>query len=246
MHHAPKTSRPKTAIITGASSGIGLAITQALLGQGYRVVANSRSISKSKILQNSEQLVLVDGDIGSADVATKIVRTAVEKFGSIDLLVNNAGRFIARRFTDYTAEDFESMLSTNLAGFFHVSRQTVVQMRQQKHGHIVNVTAALVSQPDASVAAALASLTKGGLQAVSKALAIEYAGEGIRFNAIAPGVVDTALHANDDHEFMKSLNPMHRLAHVSEIADALTYLEAATFVTGEVIHVDGGTHAGRW
>jgi NAD(P)-dependent dehydrogenase (short-subunit alcohol dehydrogenase family) len=245
MKDIHKTGDPKTAIVTGASSGIGLGITRALLEQGYRVVANSRNISKSDSLTHSSNLVLVDGNIAEKAVAARVVEVAVLQFGQIDLLVNNAGLFIPKPFTEYTSEDFNSMLTTNLGGFFYVSQLVITQMRKQRFGQLINITAALADQPIAGVTGSLANLTKGGLQSITKALAIEYALEGIRVNAIAPGVVDTPMHAADNHEVLKSLNPMRRLAEVSEIADALLYLTAAASVTGQILYVDGGSHAGR-
>ncbi len=242
--NAKSNERP-AAIVTGASSGIGLGIAQALLERGYRVVANSRNISKSESLTSSENLVLVDGSIGGIAIATEVVNAAIRNFGTIDLLVNNAGLFISKPFTDYTSEDFTSALATNLAGFFYVSQLAIAQMRKQKSGHVVNITAALADQPIAGVTGSLANLTKGGLQSITKALAIEYAAEGIRVNAIAPGVVNTPMHAADNHEFLKKLSPMGRLAEVPEIVDALLYLTAAAFVTGQILYVDGGSHAGR-
>jgi NAD(P)-dependent dehydrogenase (short-subunit alcohol dehydrogenase family) len=246
MKNDNTTSNQKVAIVTGASGGIGLGMAKTLLERGYRVVANSRNITKSKTLASSENLLLVDGDIGTKEIAVKVVDAAVQKFGRVDLLVNNAGIFIPKPFTDYTAEDFNNVLSTNLAGFFYVSQEAIVQMRKQKSGHVVNITTSLVDQPIAGVSAGLANLTKGGLQAITKALAIEYASEGIRVNAIAPGIADTPMHTTDSHEFLKKLHPIQRLAEVSEIVDALLYLTAATFVTGQVIYVDGGSHAGKW
>jgi NAD(P)-dependent dehydrogenase (short-subunit alcohol dehydrogenase family) len=246
MKDSNTTSNPQTAIISGASSGIGLGMTQTLLEQGFRVVANSRNITKSKTLASSENLALVDGDIGDKATAIKLVDAAVQKFGRVDLLVNNAGIFIPKPFTDYTAEDFNNVLATNLAGFFYVSQLAIAQMRTQKSGHVVNITTTLVDQPIAGVSAALANLTKGGLQSITKALAIEYAADGIRVNAIAPGVVNTPMHTPDTHDFLKKLHPIQRLAEVSEIVDALLYLSAATFVTGQILYIDGGAHAGRW
>jgi NAD(P)-dependent dehydrogenase (short-subunit alcohol dehydrogenase family) len=234
-----------TAIVTGASSGIGLRLTQALVEQQYHVVANSRNISRAGSLTGSETLVLVDGNIGDKAVAARVVETALQHGGRVDLLVNNAGLFIPKPFADYTEEDFNRMLATNLAGFFYISQFAIAQMRKQNSGHVVNITAALADQPIAGVHAALANLTKGGLQSITKALAIEYAAEGIRVNAIAPGVVDTPMHAADDHEQLKKSNPMRRLAEVSEFADALLYLEKAASVTGQTLYIDGGSHAGR-
>lgn len=239
------TSR-KTAIITGASSGIGLGLTTALIEHGYRVVANSRQISASGTLAPSEDLALVDGDIASPDVARRIVETAVQRFGGIEVLVNNAGIFIPKPFTDYTTEDFERLVSTNLTGFFYVTQQAVRQMRHQGSGHIVNITTTLADQPIAGVPASIPVLTKGGLNAVTAALAIEFANDGVRFNAIGAGIIDTPMHKPETHGFLKTLHPIQRIGKVSEIVDAVLYLTEATFVTGEVLHVDGGAHAGKW
>lgn len=236
----------KTAIVTGASSGIGLGVTTALLERGYRVVANSRQITQARTLIASGNLTLVDGDIAQPETARNVVETAVRRFGSVDLLVNNAGIFIPKPFIDYTTEDFDRLVSTNLAGFLYVTQQAVRQMRAQGAGHIVNITTSLADQPIAGVSAAIPVLTKGGVNAVTAALAIEFAGEGIRFNAIGAGIIDTPMHKPETHEFLKSLHPIHRIGRVSEIVDAVLYLTDATFVTGEVLHVDGGAHAGKW
>lgn len=236
----------KTAIVTGASSGIGLGVTTALLEHGYRVVANSRQITQAGTLIASANLTLIDGDIAQPETARSVVETAVRRFGSVDLLVNNAGIFIPKPFIDYTMVDFDRLVSTNLAGFLYVTQQAVRQMRAQEAGHIVNITTSLADQPIAGVSAAIPVLTKGGLNAVTAALAIEFAGEGIRFNAIGAGIIDTPMHKPETHEFLKSLHPIHRIGRVSEIVDAVLYLTDATFVTGEVLHVDGGAHAGKW
>jgi NAD(P)-dependent dehydrogenase (short-subunit alcohol dehydrogenase family) len=236
----------KTAIITGASSGIGLGLTTALLVHGYRVVANSRTISTAGTLAPSDNLALVDGDIAKPEIARRIVDTAVRRFGSVDVLVNNAGIFIPKPFTDYTTEDFERLVSTNLTGFLYVTQEAVRQMKQQGIGHVVNVTTTLADQPIAGVPAAISVLTKGGLNAVTAALAIEFAGEGIRFNAIGAGIIETPMHKPETHGFLKTLHPIQRIGKVSEIVDAVLYLTDATFVTGEVLHVDGGAHAGKW
>ena len=236
----------KTAIETGASSGIGLGVTTALLKHGYRVVANSRQVTRAGTLIASTDLALVDGDIAHPETARNLVETAMRRFGSVDLLVNNAGIFIPKSFTDYTTEDFDRLVSTNLAGFLYVTQQAVRQMRTQGAGHIVNISTSLADQPIAGVSAAIPVLTKGGLNAVTAALAIEFAGEGIRFNAIGAGIIDTPMHKPETHEFLKSLHPIHRIGNVSEIVDAVLYLTEATFVTGEVLHVDGGAHAGKW
>lgn len=239
-------STQRTAIVTGASSGIGLGLTTSLVERGYRVVANSRRITQAGTLVASESLALVDGDIALPATAERLVDTALSRFGSLDLLVNNAGVFIPKPFTDYTAEDFERLVGTNLAGFLYITQQAVRHMRQRGAGHIVNITTTLADQPIAGVNAALPVLTKGGLNAVTAALAIELAAEGIRVNAIGAGIIDTPMHRPESHEFLKSLHPLHRIGRVSEIVDAVLYLTEATFVTGEVLHVDGGAHAGKW
>lgn len=236
----------KTAIITGASSGIGLGLTTALIERGYRVVANSRRITAAGTLEPSDTLALIDGDIADPDVARRIVDTAADRFGGVDVLVNNAGIFIPKSFTDYTTDDFERLVSTNMTGFFHVTQHAVRQMQRQGVGHVVNITTTLADQPIAGVPASIPVLTKGGLNAVTAALAIEYAGAGIRFNAIGAGIIDTPMHKPETHGFLKTLHPIQRIGQVSEIVDAVLYLTAATFVTGEVLHVDGGAHAGKW
>lgn len=222
-------------------------MTTALLEHGYRVAANSRQITQAGTLIASANLILVDDDIAQPETARSVVETAVPRFGSVGLLVNNAGIFIPKPFTDYTTEDFDRLVSTNLAGFLYVTQQVVRQMRTQGAGHIVTITTSLADQPIAGVSAAIPILTKGGLNAVTAALAIEFAGEGIRFNAIEAGIIDTPMHKPETHEFLKSLHPIHRIGRVSEIVDAVLYLTAdATFVTGEVLHVDGGAHACKW
>jgi len=236
-----------TAIITGASSGIGLGVTQALLERGYRVVANSRKITQSKVLKPSADLVLVDGDIGKKDVAVTVAEAAVKHFGRIDLLVNNAGIYIPKPFTNYTPEDFEKMISTNVAGYFFITQQAVAQMRKQKFGHIVSISTTLTDQPLAGAPISLPVLTKSTIPAFSRALAMEYVADGIRANTISPGVVNTPMHANNDHTFLKTLHPIPRLVEVSEIVDAVLYLQSAPMVNGENIRVDGGAHAGaKW
>src|SRR5215471_7892317 len=233
-----------TAIVTGASSGIGLSVTQALLEHGYRVVANSRTISKCKDLKPSDNLVLVDGDISKKETAVKLAEAAIKNFGRIDLLVNNAGIFMPKPFIEYTEEDFTLMVNTNVASFFFMTQQVIPQMQKQKSGHIVSISTSLVDQPIAGVPASLPVLTKSTLSAVSRELAIEYASDGIRVNTVSPGIVDTPMHVNSDHEALKKLAPLKRLAESSEIVDAILYLTSATFVTGENLRVDGGAHAG--
>ncbi|HEY3145782.1 MAG TPA: SDR family oxidoreductase, partial [Dongiaceae bacterium] len=186
------------------------------------------------------------GDIADPAIAKRVVNAAIERFGRIDTLVNNAGIFISKPFIEYTPEDFANVMSVNVAGFFHVSQQAAARMLSQRSGHIVNITTTLVDQPIAGVPAALASLTKGGLDAVTRGLAIEYADKGIRVNAVSPGIIKTPMHPENTHAALAKLHPMQRLGEVREIVDAVLYLDNAAFVTGEVLHVDGGQHAGRW
>src|SRR5215471_8673126 len=241
------TNTKQVAIVTGASSGIGLGITRALLEHGYFVVANSRTISKSKDLKPSAALIPVDGDIGKKETAIKTVDAAMKHFGRVDLLVNNAGIYMPKPFTEYTPEDFETMISTNVAGYFFVTQQAVAQMRRQKSGHIVSISTVLTDQPLAGAPISLPVITKSTIPAFSRALAMEYVGDGIRANTISPGVVDTPMHANDDHESLKKLHPVPRLVQISEIVDAVLYLQSATMVNGENIRLDGGAHAGaKW
>jgi NAD(P)-dependent dehydrogenase (short-subunit alcohol dehydrogenase family) len=240
-----KFTQQPVAIVTGASSGIGLGLTQALLERGYRVVANSRSISRSKDLKSSEDLVLVDGDVGKKEIAVKVVETALKLFGRIDLLVNNAGIFIPKAFTDYTEEDYNLVMNTNVASFFYMSQQVIPQMKKQNSGHVVNISAVLADQPSGGVTALLAVLSKSTMPAVSKALALEYAANNIRFNTVSPGNVNTPMHAKDDHAALAKFHPLARMGEISDIVDAVLYLQNATFVTGENIRVDGGVHAGR-
>ena len=241
------TNKRLVAIVTGASSGMGLGITRALLERGYRVVANSRTISQSKELIPSADLVLVDGDIGKKETAVKVVDAALKHFDRIDLLVNNAGIYMPKPFTEYTPEDFETMIGTNVAGYFFVTQQVVAQMRKQKSGHIVSISAIVAEQPLAGAPISLPVITKSTLPAFSRALAMEFVADGIRANTISPGAVDTPMHANDDHEVLKKLSPAGRLIQISEIVDAVLYLESAPMVNGENIRVDGGAHAGaKW
>jgi NAD(P)-dependent dehydrogenase (short-subunit alcohol dehydrogenase family) len=232
----------RVAVITGASQGIGAGLVRGFLDRGYRVVANSRSIKPDA----SSDVLTVAGDISDPQVADRVIGGAVEKFGRVDTLVNNAGMFISKPFTEYTEDDFVRLLSLNLAGFFHVSQRVVRQMLTQGGGHIVNITTTLVNQPVKGVPAALASLTKGGLDAVTRSLSIEYADKGIRVNAVAPGVIKTPMHAPETHAFLAGLHPLGRMGEVQEVVQAVLYLESAAFVTGETLHVDGGAHAGHW
>ena len=237
-------SSKRTAIVTGASQGIGAALVEAFLNAGYNVVATSRSVTQS--LAASSNLVLVAGDIGKQETAAKVVKAAMENFGRIDLLVTNAGIFFTKPFTEFTTDDFTSLVSTNLLGFLYITQLAVAQMLKQRSGAVVSITAALADQPIAGVNAAVPMITKGGLNAVIKSLAIEYAKEGIRFNAVAPGIVDTPMHTDDPKDFLRTLQPMGKIAGVNDIVDAALYLAHAGQVSGEVLHVDGGSHAGRW
>ena len=232
----------KVAIVTGASQGIGAGIVKGYRDAGYAVVANSRSIRKSE----DDGVIAVPGDIGERAIAEAVVRTAVEHFGRIDTLVNNAGVYIGKPFTEFTAEDYQKIIHVNLDGFFHLAQLVIPHMLAQKSGHIVQITTSMVNQPIAAAGAGLAVLTKGGLDAVTRALAIEYAKDGIRVNAVAPGIIKTPMHAPATHEFLSDLHPVGRMGEVQEIVDAILYLEKAMFVTGETVHVDGGQHAGRW
>jgi|SRR5215469_10213506 len=236
----------KTAIVTGASQGIGAGLVEAFIKRGYCVVANSRNINKRNPFAASANLAMVDGDIGDSKTATKIVDRALSRFGRIDVLINNAGIFIPKPFTEYTTEDFNALVSTTLAGFLYVSQLAVKQMLAQRSGSIVNVSTTLVDQPIAGVGAAVQIMVKGALNAVTRALAIEYAKEGIRVNTIAPGVINTPMHKPENHDFLKGLHPVDRIGEVKEVVDAVLFLTDATFISGEVLHVDGGAHAGKW
>src|SRR5712664_4684902 len=236
----------KTAIVTGASQGIGAALVEAFLKRGYSVVANSRNIAKANPFPASPNLALVDGDIGDPKTAAKILDTAISRFGRIDVLINNAGVFIPKPFTEYTTEDFNALVSTTLAGFLYVSQLSVKQMLRQKSGNIVNISTTFVDQPVAGASAAVQIMTKGGLDAVTRALAIEYAKEGIRVNTVALGVINTPMHKPETYESLKGSNPVGRVGEIKEVVDAVLFLTDATFTTGEILHVDGGAHAGKW
>ena len=236
-------SDKKTAIITGASRGIGAGLVEAFLKAGYNVVATSLAVTQS--LTATPSLALVDGDIGKQETAEKVVKAAIEHFGTIDVLVTNAGILRSKPFTDFTTEDFNALVSTNLLGFLYIAQLAVKQMLKQKSGSVVSITASLADQPIAGVNASVSMITKGGLNTVIRSLAIEYAKDGIRFNAVAPGIVKTPMHA-DPKEYLNRLPPNGKIADVADIADAVLYLARVDQVTGEVLHVDGGAHAGRW
>jgi NAD(P)-dependent dehydrogenase (short-subunit alcohol dehydrogenase family) len=240
-----KTNQQPVAIVTGASSGIGLGISQALLERGWSVVATSRTISESKELKPSSDLVLVDGEVSKKETAVKVVDTALKHFGRIELLVNNAGIFVPKPFTEYTEDDYNRVMSTNVASFFFMTQQVIPQMKKQKLGHVVNISAVLADQPSGSVPALLAVLSKSPMPAVSKALALEYAANNIRFNTVSPGNINTPMHAQDNHAALAKFHPLGRMGEISDIVDAVLYLQNAAFVTGENIRVDGGVHAGR-
>lgn len=234
----------KVVVITGASQGIGAGLVRGFVDRGDRVVANSRSIQPDP----SAGILAVAGDIADSAVAERVIATAVEAFGRVDTLVNNAGIFVAKPFIEYTEADFAKVMSVNMAGFFYVSQWAVRQMLKQegRGGHIVNLTTSLVRQPMKAVPSAMASLTKGGLDAVTRSLAIEYADKKIRVNAVAPGIIQTPMHAPEIHDFLAGLHPLGRMGQVQEVVDAVLYLDSAGFVTGETLHIDGGAHAGRW
>ena len=234
----------KTVIITGASQGIGKALVDAFLEHGYNVVGTSRNTCK--VLKPTENLVLVDGDIGTSETAIAVSEAALRQFGTIDVLVANAGIFFTKHFTEFTKDDFDSLVSTNLRGFFFITQIAVKQMLKQKKGSVVSISAALADQPISGVNAAVPMMTKGGIQAMIRSLAIEYARENIRFNAVAPGTVDTPMHFGHSKEALKKFQPMGDIVSVQDVADAVLYLAEARQVTGEILHVDGGTHAGRW
>ena len=236
----------KTAIVTGASRGIGAGLVEAYLTRGYNVVGNSRNITKTHSFAPAANVALVDGDIGDPLTAARVVDAALTRFGRIDVLINNAGVFIPKSFTEYTTEDFNTLVSTTLAGFLYVSQLAIKQMLRQKSGSIINVSTTLVDQPIAGVGAAVQIMLKGALNAVTRALAIEYAKEGIRVNTIAPGVINTPMHKPETHGFLKELHPVGRIGEVKEIVDAALFLTDATFTSGEILHVDGGAHAGKW
>src|SRR5271165_5280942 len=235
-------SDKKTAIITGASGGIGVGLVELFLRESYNVVANSRDSNRK--LTASGSLVLLDGDIGKQQTAADAVEAAVHNFGSVDVLVNNAGIFLKKPFTDFTTEDFDSLVSTNLLGFFYITQRSVKEMLKQKSGCVVSITAALADRPIAGVNGSVSMITKGGLNSATENLAIEYAKDGIRFNAVAPGEVDTAMHRNDPNE--STLQPAVKKATVKDVVDAVLYLAQAGHVSGEILHVDGAAPARRW
>ncbi|WP_329596715.1 SDR family oxidoreductase [Streptomyces pseudovenezuelae] len=235
------TQHQKVAIITGASQGIGAALVEGYRKLGHAVVATSRTIAPV----DDADVLTVQGDIADPTTAERVVAAAVERFGRIDTVVNNAGVFVAKPFTAYTAEDYATVTGINVAGVFHLTQRAVPHLLAQGGGHIVNITTSLVDSADARVPSVLASLTKGGLQSATKSLAVEYATRGIRVNAVSPGTVRTPMHAEETHDFLAALHPVGRMGEVSDIVDAVLFLETAPFVTGEILHVDGGMSAGH-
>ena len=240
-------STSKTIVITGASQGIGAGLVNTFAGRGYNVVATSRSVSRSSEIPASDKVVRVDGDIADPATARKVVETALSRFGRIDALVNNAGIFFAKPFVDYTLDDYRKLAATNVEGFLHLTQLVVRQMVAQKNGgSIVSITTPLISHPIAGMPVSVAMITKGGIEAASKNIAMEYARDGIRVNTVAPGVVDTPLHKDNPKDFLKTLSPMNSISSAQEIVDAVVFLTEAPHITGEVLHVDGGAHLGRW
>jgi len=231
----------KVAVITGASQGIGAALVEAYRGRGYRIVAIARSIRRS----DDTDILAVPGDITDRRTAERSIAEGVARFGRIDTLINNAGVFIAKPFTQYTEADYAAILGVNIAGFFHITQLSVAEMEKQGSGHIVQITTSLVDHAIASVPSVLASLTKGGLAAATKSLAIEYAKRGIRVNAVAPGTIKSPMHAVETYAQLGALHPVGHIGEISDIVDAILYLESASFVTGEILHVDGGQSAGH-
>ena len=234
------------AIVTGASQGIGAGLVEAFLKRGYSVVANSRNITKANPFAATTNLALVEGDIGDTSTAAKIVGTTLSRFGRIDVLINNAGIFIPKPFIEYTTEDFNALVSTTLAGFLYVSQLVVKQMLRQKCGSIINISTTFVDHPVTGVPVTVQVMAKGSLDAVTRALAMEYAKDGIRVNTVALGVIKTPMHKPETYEFLKGLNPVGRMGEIKEVVDAVLFLTNATFTTGETLHVDGGAHAGKW
>ncbi|GGG69096.1 SDR family NAD(P)-dependent oxidoreductase [Paenibacillus radicis (ex Gao et al. 2016)] len=246
------TFQHKVAVITGGSSGIGKAAAIDWVKRGGNVVINGRreealEEAAKDIDPSGEHVAYVAGDISNPKIAESLIQEALARFGHIDTLVNNAGVFISKPFTDYTIEEFESVLSINVAGFFHITQLAITEMLKSGSGHVVNITASGVAeQPIKAVPAVLAALTKGGLAAATKSLAIEYADKGIRVNAVAPGIIKTPMHGVETHDFLGKLHPVGRMGEVQDVVNAINYLESAPFVTGDILHVDGGQSAGQW
>ena len=237
----PEHDEQRVAIITGASQGIGAGLAKAYRERGYAVIATARSIGPSE----DPSIVTIGGDIADPDTAQRVVDEAVERFGRIDTLINNAGIYIGKPFTDYTLQDFNALIAVNLAGFFHMTTRTIRHMLDQGGGHVVNVSTTLVEHADSSRPAALQTLTKGGLVAVTRSLAVEYASRGVRVNAVSLGVIKTSLHDESSYAGMGALHPIGRVGEIDDVVGGVFYLESAPFVTGEILHIDGGQSAGH-
>ncbi|MDN7181445.1 SDR family oxidoreductase [Caballeronia sp. SEWSISQ10-4 2] len=232
---------PKVVVVTGASQGIGAEVVKAFRKLDYRIVATARSIKPSY----DENILTVAGDIGDPETAHRVISEGVARFGRIDTLVNNAGIYIGKPFTQHTAEDFAAVMNVNIAGFYHITQLAIAEMERHSSGHVVSVTSSAVDAAISGVYSALAALTKGGLNAATKSLAIEYARKGIRVNAVAPGIIKTPMHAPETHEALGAFHPLGRMGEMSDIADAILFLDSAPFITGEILHVDGGQSAGH-
>jgi NAD(P)-dependent dehydrogenase (short-subunit alcohol dehydrogenase family) len=235
-------SPQKVVVVTGASRGIGAGLVQGFLRRGDCVVANSRTTEPGESLK----LLTIAGDVADPETPRRIIDAAIAKFGRVDTLVNNAGVFLSKPFVEYSDEDFAEVVGVNLAGSFRLSQWAAAAMLRQGSGHIIYITTSLVEQPMRAVPSALAALTKGGLDAVTRSLAIEYADKGIRVNAVSPGIINTPMHSPAAHEFLAGLQPVGRMGTIEDIVEAAIYLDGASFVTGETLHVDGGARAGQW
>ena len=235
------SSEQKVAVITGASQGIGAALVKAYRDRHYRVVATARSLTPT----NDPDMVVVAGDLAERKTAQRTIAEGVARFGRIDTLVNNAGIFIGKPFTEYTEDDYAAVIGVNTTGFFHITQLAIAEMEKHGSGHVVQITTSLVDHARSAAPSVLASLTKGGLAAATKSLAIEYANRGIRVNAVSPGVIKTPMHPAESHKALDALHPLGHMGEISDIVDAILYLESASFVTGEILHVDGGQSAGH-
>lgn len=235
-------SKPgKVIVITGASQGVGAEVVRAFRKLDYRIVATSRSIGPS----GDESILNIAGDIGDSKTAQRVISEGVARFGRIDTLVNNAGIYIGRPFTEHSLDDFAAVMNVNMAGFYHITQRAIAEMEKQSAGHVVTVTATIGPVAVSGIYSVLAALTKGGLNAATKSLAIEYARKGIRVNAVAPGIIKTPMHAPEMHETLGAIHPIGRMGETSDIANAILFLDSAAFMTGEILHVDGGLNAGR-
>ncbi|MDB5789675.1 SDR family NAD(P)-dependent oxidoreductase [Caballeronia mineralivorans] len=231
----------KVVVVTGASQGIGAEVVKAFRKLDYHIVATARSIKPS----DDANILTVAGDIGDLETAQRVISEGVARFGRIDTLVNNAGIYIGKPFTEHTAEDFAAVVNVNMAGFYYITQLAIAEMEKHSSGHVVSVTSSAVDAAISGVYSVLAALTKGGLNAATKSLAIEYAKKGIRVNAVAPGIIKTPMHAPETHEALGAFHPLGRMGEMSDIADAILFLDSAPFITGEILHVDGGQSAGH-